>query len=189
MKNFLKQSFISGLIVCLLIGIFWWLIRTVWNLLRPLRDLLFWVFPQKVFGLEVFSVLVTILILGIAVNLIFKRTTVKRFPLIKKITDFFVRIRESSSILAQSDKIWVLIKWKPGVYSLGITTKAKLSAANKATDKNLVAVFLMTTPFIISGIVLLVEPDRLIPLAESKDILPLVVSGGLLGRREREGDE
>jgi len=180
MKNFLKQSFIAGLIIFVLASVFWWIVKMLWRFLVPFKYTTYCFFRRQIPGLEIVFAIIIILLVGIVINIVFKRSRFKNLPKIRKVISFFVRVKESSVILSRTDKIWVLIKWNEDAYSVGITTKAKLDAADKATGKDLVAVFLMSTPFPTSGVTLLINRDRLIPLSNSRGILSLITSGGLL---------
>lgn len=74
----------------------------------------------------------------------------------------------------------VLIQYpRPGVYAVAFQTSEQKGTVYRATDKNLVAVFMPTTPNPTSGFLMYVSPDEIISLDMTvEDAMKLIVSGG-----------
>lgn len=74
----------------------------------------------------------------------------------------------------------VLIQYpRPGLYAVAFQTSSQRGTVQRATNKDLVAVFMPTTPNPTSGFLLYVDPAEVTPLSMNvEEAMKLIVSGG-----------
>jgi uncharacterized membrane protein len=87
--------------------------------------------------------------------------------------------------LADKSKVFkeaVLVQFPhPDAWVLAFITSRKRDAIDKAMGKNMVSVFVPTTPNLTSGYLIFVEESRVKPLdMPSDEALKLIISGGLI---------
>ncbi len=198
MWNEIRKTFLTGILVLapitLTIYIFYLLFRTIDGILGQAVAQFF----VEQFGLEGFKhsipgigflalVLLIFLTGTIARNYIGGKFIavgdyiVKHIPLINRI---YIAIREiSEAILSEKREIFkkaVLIEYpRKGLYSIAFFTQDTKGPVQESLPKDVVSVFLPTTPNPTSGYLLFVPKTKILELDMSvEDALKLVISGG-----------
>lgn len=114
-------------------------------------------------------------IIGIAENL-FQRIPGIRpiYKAVQQIRDVFVN--RGGAVVQRV----VLIEYpQPGVYAVAFQTSSHSASIETAVGKNVLAVFMPTTPNPTSGFLMYVQPQDVIPLDVSvEDAMKLIISGG-----------
>jgi len=89
----------------------------------------------------------------------------KRIPILRTIYSAFVQMTESFSQQSSNKKSVVLVEYpKKGTWAVGFATKENKGEITKKLDKNLVNVFVPTTPNPTSGFLLMYPKEDLIYL-------------------------
>ena len=89
----------------------------------------------------------------------------KRIPILRTIYSAFVQMTESFSQQSSNKKSVVLVEYpKKGTWAVGFATKENRGELNEKTGKNLVNVFVPTTPNPTSGFLLMIPKEDLIYL-------------------------
>jgi len=111
---------------------------------------------------------------------VLKRLPIVRviYPYAKQLTDFFfpadgkkVHFKHAVAVPFPS----------PGVYSIGFVTGDGMKSLNEATRKHLVCVFVPNAPTAISGFVIYVPREEVIPLPLSvEEAMRIVISAGVI---------
>lgn len=115
---------------------------------------------------------------------------VTHIPLINRI---YIAIREiSEAILTEKREVFkkaVLIEYpRKGLYSIAFFTQDTTGPVQKALSKDVISVFVPTTPNPTSGYLLFVPKSNVIELDMSvEDALKLVISGGSIHVRNQRG--
>lgn len=201
----LRSYFIAGLVVILPVILTFMIlqfliIKTNNLVLEPLTNILVQTakpylpdvyFPFAIYIVKfiIFIVLVSVVIaIGLATKLFIIRklfSAIERFflkvPMINKI---YLSIKElSNAFLGQGrimfEKVALVEYPRKGVYSIGFITSNAREEVQHKTKKDMMNVFIPTTPNPTSGVFLLVPSSELIYLDMSvEEALKLVVSGG-----------
>jgi len=191
MTKRLRNYLLTGLIVLFPIYATYYVIVVLFNfidgMLRPLVDRYF---PYHIPGLGALLTLGIVLLTGVLATNIIGRQIIRygenlllRMPVIRNVYVLFKQI---------VDAFWgpgkvtfrqvVLMEFpRPGVYSIGFVTGEGVSEAEYRTGKDLVNVFIITTPNPTTGFLYLVPREELIYLDMSvEEGLKLVISGGII---------
>jgi uncharacterized membrane protein len=98
------------------------------------------------------------------------------YPYAKQLVDFFLAERSF-----EFDTAVAVPYPRKGLYSLGFVTSASFETLRRATGKNLITVFVPSSPMPMTGYSVFVPAEELVPLPISVDeALRTIVSGGVL---------
>jgi len=98
------------------------------------------------------------------------------YPYTKQLVDFFLAERS-----IEFDTVVAVPYPRIGVYSMGFATSSALRTLRAATEKNLVSVFIPSSPMPMTGYTVFVPAEEVVPLPITIDeALRTIVSGGVL---------
>lgn len=111
-------------------------------------------------------------------RLLFNFPVVRRvYPYAKKIVEFLFTnksVQEFKSVVAVPYP-------SPGLYSIGFVTSAGLASLDTATDQDYISVYLPSAPTPMTGYVIYVRREEILPLAVTLDqAMALIISGGAI---------
>jgi uncharacterized membrane protein len=185
----LRSIFLTGLLIFIPISatlyIVYWTFSYIDNLLKPfLQKAIGFYFP----GLSWIFLLALIFALGffgrfaVGNKLIeMVERFMRRIPIVRTI---YAATKEASKaiLVSETEKIKgvVLIEYpRKGIYAIGFTTGAEINEAKLKTGKNLINIFIPTSPNPTSGLVLLVPEEELTYLDLTvEEALKVIISGG-----------
>jgi uncharacterized membrane protein len=192
----IKTYFITGLLVLtplvLTIFLIWKLFIGIDGLLQGfISNMLERVgVPATKYGLGFISVILLILLTGLIARNYFGRKVIKlgenvlsKIPLISRI---YMAIQQiSNAFLSEKREVFkkaVLIEYpRKGIYSIGFFTQDTRGEVQERLDRDVVSVFLPTTPNPTSGFLLFVPKSDVTELDISiEEALKLVISGGAI---------
>ena len=186
----LRRYLIAGIVVSAPIAVTAWVLWNVFSVVdRNTKKVLGEGFDD-IQGVGFVLFFAVIILLGIfATNIIGRRLIsggekiMTRIPLANRIYTAVQQI--STAFLGSSRSIFhkvVLIEYpRNGIYSLGFLTTEGSGELQQKTDKQVVCVFVPTTPNPTSGMLIFVPNDQLIHLdMTTEDGLKLVISGGVV---------
>ncbi len=200
LTRLLRDTFLSGLLVILPAGltayILWLLVRLVGGLVGPevgLSRLLTRAFGRYIPGTEILVTVALVLLVGAITRYwlgskllnLFERTLLA-LPVLSKIywaTRQLSHAMFRREVLPEGQKRrLVLVEFpKEGSYVIGILTSDQLPRLDDALGRPTVAVYIPTAPSPITGYVLFVPKDKIVPLNLTMDEgLSLVLSGGVV---------
>ena len=197
LKSKLKAYFITGLIVALpVIGSVWLLTIVFVNL----TDFIITQIPPHQTQIKYIRIvwrIVALLILGgavLAIGMIARNylggklirlgeAILERIPLFNKVYSTLKQIFQS--IWGDNKKVFrsvVMIEYpRKGIYSLGFVTSEGRGEVQEKTDKEVVNIFLPTTPNPTSGYFLMVPRNEVTPLdMTTEEGIKMIISGGVL---------
>ncbi len=187
-KREIKNTFITGLLIFIPISatlfIIFWVFRYIEDFLEPYLSQSGHYYPGMGW-LLIIAIIFALGILGrftLGNRLIeFTENQLRKIPIIRTI---YIGVKEATKAILVSEterlKGVVLIEYpRKGIYTLGFTTGAIIEEAREITGKNLVNVFVPTSPNPTSGFVILVPEDEIIYLKlKVEDALKVIISGG-----------
>jgi len=196
-QNKLKTYFIAGLLVVGPMGLTVIVVRTgvgwldglLYNALPPaLRpDILL---GHKIPGLGFLVGLLLILLVGVVAANVMGRFFVNlferllyRIPLVKSIYTLFKQVADTT--IGKERKGFrqvVLIEYpRRGIWAIGFVTGVTKGEVQRITEKQVINVFLPTTPNPTSGFYILVPEEELVQLSMTVDeAFKLIISGGMV---------
>jgi uncharacterized membrane protein len=196
-RHKLNHYFFTGLLV--VVPIVLTVVVVVW-LIRFMDRFLIAVLPEAlrpeqlygvpVPGIGIVATLLLILLIGVLVANIFGRSLVTfserlvdRIPLVKSIYTLFKQV--SDTVLNRDRGAFrkvVLIEYpRLGIWAVAFVTGVTKGEVQQVTAKNLVNVFVPTTPNPTSGFYILVPEDEMIELTMSvEEAFKLIISGGMV---------
>ena len=143
--------------------------------------------PYNIPGLEIFiSIILITLIGGLSLSFIGKKmldlfnNVLKRIPILRTIYSALGQMTETFTKSDKGKKNVVLLEYpRKGAWAVGFATKDNRGEINNKTKKNLVNVFVPTTPNPTSGFLLMIPKDELIYLDMSfEEASKFIVSAG-----------
>ena len=143
--------------------------------------------PYNIPGLEIFiSIILITLIGGLSLSFIGKKmldlfnNVLKRIPILRTIYSALGQMTETFTKSDKGKKNVVLLEYpRKGAWAVGFATKDNRGEINNKTKKNLVNVFVPTTPNPTSGFLLMIPKDELIYLDLSfEEASKFIVSAG-----------
>lgn len=197
MLRFLRRHFLTGLVVLaptVVTGyLVWWGFTTIDNLIEPFQIR----YPIiDVPGIGFVIVLIIITLTGfLAGNLIGRRviglaeSLMKRLPLIRRV---YSAVKEVSEVLiTEKNNAFqrvVLIRYPHrDAFAMAFVTKERLGYFDERVGKEMVSVFIPTTPNPTSGFLLMLPKRDVIDLDISiEDAMKMVISGGAFTPRSLE---
>ena len=169
----LRNNFIAGVVVLIPIGITLYLTVFIINIssklipkeINPNHYL-----PYNIPGLEILIAVLLITIIGwISLSFIGKRlfnffeTILNKIPIIRTIYSAVEQLIETFTSSKSDKKTVVLVEYpRKGVYAVGFATKENTGEIRKKADKDLLNVFVPTTPNPTSGFLLMFPKDEVI---------------------------
>lgn len=208
--NHLKQNFIAGLLVILPFGLtafilyklIKWIIKifskTPAMILDPLSGLPDYVFNLITFSVGIFTTLIIVLVIGgIARNylgsklVVFGEGIISRIPFARTIYIAIKQIIETLFFTADMKnlkRVAVVEYPRKGIRSIAfITGTTPPSQHHNTTDRELVSLFIPTTPNPTSGYYIMVPPEDVSELDISvEDAFRLIVSAGLSTKKSND---
>ena len=186
----LRNYFITGIVVLVPIGITLYLTKFIVSIssglipsnINPNSYL-----PYSIPGLEIFlSVIFITLIGGLSLSFIGKKVLqfvndlFKRIPILRTIYSAIGQMTETFAPKKNNKKSVVLIEYpRKGSWAVGFVTKENKGEISKKTNKNLVNVFVPTTPNPTSGFLLMFPKDEIIYLDMTfEEASKFIVSAG-----------
>ena len=186
----LRNAFIAGIVVLVPIGFTLYLTlflikissKLIPNEINPNNYL-----PFSIPGLEILlSVIFITIVGGISLSFFGKKILslindlFKRIPILRTIYSAIGQMTESFTNKSDNKKSVVLIEYpKKGSWAVGFATKENKGEISKKTSKELINVFVPTTPNPTSGFLLMFPKDEVIYLDMSfEDASKFIVSAG-----------
>ena len=189
-SNKLRNYFFTGILVLIPIGITLYLTKFLIEIssklipeeINPNNYL-----PFSIPGLEiVISILLITFIGGLSLSFIGKKILhlindlFKRIPILRTIYSAILQMTESFVNKGDAKKSVVLVEYpRKGSWAVGFATKKNTGEISKKTQKNLINVFVPTTPNPTSGFLLMFPEDEVIYLDMSfEEASKFIVSAG-----------
>ena len=186
----LRNYFFTGVVVLIPIGITLYLTKFIIQFsskiipeeINPNNYL-----PFSIPGLEILlSIIIITLVGGLSFSFIGKKILqlindlFKRIPFLRTIYSAIVQMTESFTNKEDSKKSVVLVEYpRKGSWAVGFATKKNKTEISKKTNKELINVFLPTTPNPTSGFLLMFPEDEVIYLDMSfEEASKFIVSAG-----------
>ena len=186
----LRNYFFTGIVVLVPIGITLYLTKFIIQVssklipgeINPNNYL-----PFSIPGLEiVLSIIIITLIGGLSLSFIGKKILqlvndlLKKIPILRTIYSAIGQMTETLTLKKKSKKSVVLIEYpRKGSWAVGFVTKENKGEISKKTNKNLVNVFVPTTPNPTSGFLLMFPKDEVIYLNMTfEEASKFIVSAG-----------
>jgi uncharacterized membrane protein len=188
LKREIKNTFITGLLIFIPISatlfVIFWVFRYIEEFLQPYLTQSGHYYP----GMGWLLIIAIIFFLGLLGRFTlgnriieFTENQLRKIPIIRTI---YIGVKEATKaiLVSETEKLKgvVLIQYpRKGIYTLGFTTGAIIEEAREVTGKNLINVFVPTSPNPTSGFVILVPEEELIYLKlRVEDALKVIISGG-----------
>jgi uncharacterized membrane protein len=200
LRTSLKNYFLTGLLVILPVFI---TLYVIWSLIRGMDAILKYI-PAKYLpetylhiyipGLGLILVIILVFVVGLLTRNFVGRKIVQlgenivdRIPLVRVLYAGVKQLLETL-FLQRTDafKRVALIEYpRRGAYVIGFITGESKGEIQNKTDKNMINVFVPTTPNPTSGFYILIPEDELIILNMSvEDAFKLIISGGIVSPNE-----
>jgi uncharacterized membrane protein len=186
----LRNYFITGIVVLIPIGFTLYLTKFIIGIssniipqnINPNSYL-----PYAIPGIEILiSIIFITLVGGLSLSFLGKRVLkfiddlFKKIPFLRTIYSAILQMTESFSSKDNNKKSVVLVEYpRKGVWAVGFATKENKGQMSKKTNKNLINVFVPTTPNPTSGFLLMFPVDEVIHLDMSfEEASKFIVSAG-----------
>lgn len=202
LRTIIKNYFLTGLLVILpifvTVYVIWFLIRVMDVVLKyiPPKYLPETYLPFQIPGLGLILVIILIFAVGLLTrNLAGRRVVhiwenmVNRIPLVRIIYLGVKQLLEAFFIQKnQAFKRVALLEYpRRGVYVIGFITGESKGEVQSKTNKNMINVFVPTTPNPTSGFYIIIPEDELIILNMTvEDAFKLIISGGIFSPPEQK---
>lgn len=202
--RWLRDSFISGLLVVLPLGLTLYVLWLLYRLLRgalgpntPFAQLLTRTFGRYIPGTEVVITVLVVVVIGVAARNWLGRTLlasleklVLSLPVVRRL---YWASRQLSRALLRRDLTQggpgrlVLMEYpREGYYVMGVLTNDDVGSFGEVFEEPCVSVYIPTAPNPLSGWVFFVPKERVIPVDMTVDEgLTLVLSGGVVAPEGR----
>ena len=186
----IRNYFIAGIVVLIPIGITIYVtifLVSISSKILPKEINPNHYLPYNIPGLEIFiSIILITLIGGLSLSFIGKRmldlfnNVLKRIPILRTIYSALGQMTETFTKSDKGKKNVVLLEYpRKGAWAVGFATKDNRGEINNKTKKNLVNVFVPTTPNPTSGFLLMIPKDELIYLDMTfEEASKFIVSAG-----------
>ena len=186
----LRNYFITGIVVLIPIGFTLYLTKFIIGIssnmipqnINPNNYL-----PYAIPGIEILiSIILITIVGGLSLSFLGKRVLkfiddlFKKIPFLRTIYSAILQMTESFSSKDNNKKSVVLVEYpRKGVWAVGFATKESKGQMSKKTNKNLINVFVPTTPNPTSGFLLMFPVDEVIHLDMSfEEASKFIVSAG-----------
>ena len=186
----IRNYFIAGIVVLIPIGITIYvtiILVSISSKILPKEINPNHYLPYNIPGLEIFiSIILITLIGGLSLSFIGKKmldlfnNVLKRIPILRTIYSALGQMTETFTKSDKGKKNVVLLEYpRKGAWAVGFATKDNRGEINNKTKKNLVNVFVPTTPNPTSGFLLMIPKDELIYLDMTfEEASKFIVSAG-----------
>ena len=186
----IRNYFIAGIVVLIPIGITIYVtifLVSISSKILPKEINPNHYLPYNIPGLEIFiSIILITLIGGLSLSFIGKKmldlfnNVLKRIPILRTIYSALGQMTETFTKSDKGKKNVVLLEYpRKGAWAVGFATKENSGEINNKIKKNLVNVFVPTTPNPTSGFLLMIPKDELIYLDMSfEEASKFIVSAG-----------
>ena len=186
----IRNYFIAGIVVLIPIGITIYVtifLVSISSKILPKEINPNHYLPYNIPGLEIFiSIILITLIGGLSLSFIGKKmldlfnNVLKRIPILRTIYSALGQMTETFTKSDKGKKNVVLVEYpRKGSWAVGFATKENTGEINNKTKKNLVNVFVPTTPNPTSGFLLMIPKDELIYLDMTfEEASKFIVSAG-----------
>ena len=188
--NKLRNYFFTGVVVLIPIGITLYLTKFIIQVssnlipkeINPNHYL-----PFSIPGIEILlSIFIITLIGGLSLSFLGKKILqliddlFKRIPFLRTIYSAIVQMTESFANKSNDKKSVVLVEYpRKGSWAVGFATKKNKTEISKKTGKNLINVFMPTTPNPTSGFLLMFPEDEVVYLDMTfEEASKFIVSAG-----------
>jgi len=190
-KDIVRRQFLSGVLVVVPLILTYVVLRFLFTAIDGiLSPILLKAFGYTIPGLGIITTVLIILLTGFFVRSLVGRTVYKygdkilaRTPLIRIVYLAAKQVIQALTIPhSKTFKEVVLVEHpRRGLYALGFATTKIKSARESEGESNLVGVFIASTPTPISGFLVFVPQDDMIPLDMTvEEAIKLLVSGGIV---------
>ena len=186
----LRNYFITGIVVLIPIGFTLYLTKFIIGIssniipqnINPNNYL-----PYAIPGIEILiSIILITFVGGLSLSFLGKRVLkfiddlFKKIPFLRTIYSAILQMTETFSSKDNNKKSVVLVEYpRKGVWAVGFATKENKGQMSKKTNKNLINVFVPTTPNPTSGFLLMFPVDEVIHLDMSfEEASKFIVSAG-----------
>ena len=188
----IRNYFIAGIVVLIPIGITIYVtifLVSISSKILPKEINPNHYLPYNIPGLEIFiSIILITLIGGLSLSFIGKKmldlfnNVLKRIPILRTIYSALGQMTETFTKSDKGKKNVVLLEYpRKGSWAVGFATKKNTGEITKKTQKNLINVFVPTTPNPTSGLILMVPKQDVIELDMGvEDALKMVISLGVV---------
>ena len=145
--------------------------------------------PYDIIGLEIIISIIIITLIGwLSLSFIGKRfllmfeSLLKKIPILRTIYSSIVQLTETFSQSKEAKKNVVLVEYpRKGSWAVGFATKENTGEISKKTNKQLINVFVPTTPNPTSGFLLMFPKDEVIYLDLTfEEASSFIVSAGTI---------
>ena len=186
----LRNYFIAGIVVLIPIGITLYLTLFLINIsskILPKEINPNYYLPYDIPGLEILISLIIITLIGwISLSFLGKRllslfnNILKKIPILRTIYSAIVQMTETFTKSDNSNKNVVLVEYpRKGIWAVGFATKKNSTEMSTKTKKELINVFVPTTPNPTSGFLLMVPKEDIIYLdLNFEEASKFIVSAG-----------
>jgi|Deesub1362A_J573_1020465.scaffolds.fasta_scaffold00057_106 uncharacterized membrane protein len=120
----------------------------------------------------------------------FLETTLLRIPVVSTI---YYAVREASALVLKQEergyKAVVLVEYpRKGSYVIGFSTSSTIEEIQKKTEKEVINVYVPTTPNPTSGFLLMLPKEDIVPLDMTiEEAFKIIMSGGLTKQKDYGG--
>jgi len=190
LTSILRNYFITGIVVLIPIGFTLYLTKFIIGIsskiipqnINPNNYL-----PYAIPGIEILiSIFFITIVGGLSLSFLGKRVLkliddlFKKIPFLRTIYSAILQMTETFSSKDNNKKSVVLVEYpRKGVWAVGFATKENKGQMSKKTNKNLINVFVPTTPNPTSGFLLMFPVDEVIHLDMSfEEASKFIVSAG-----------
>ena len=196
--NKLRNYFFTGVVVLIPIGITLYLTKFIIQIssniipkeINPNHYL-----PFSIPGIEILlSIFLITIIGGLSLSFLGKKILqliddlFKRIPFLRTIYSAIVQMTDSFANKNNDKKSVVLVEYpRKGSWAVGFATKKNRTEISKKTGKNLINVFMPTTPNPTSGFMIFARKDHTKETELSvEEALKIIISGGMLAPNNNE---
>lgn len=186
----IRRIFLYGLVVSLPALITVYVLVFTFNIIDSVLGGFFQLFGRAIPGLGFLVTITLIFIVGLGATNVFGSKLIKlvevafaRLPLVKPIYTAIQQIITAFSAQRKNvfESVAMLEYPRKGIYALGFVTGSGAGEVQEKTARDVLAVFLPTTPNPTSGFLLLVPREDVVPLDMTvEEGLKLIISGGVV---------
>jgi len=203
-----RKYFLTGIAVILPVMLTVLVFQYLWNLadlifVNPLYQALPFDIDKRlavvlIKTLIVFVVIAIVFLVGFATNILVVKQFFKigegileRVPMVNRVYGVLKDISSTIFVQGKQRELFrsaILIEYpRKGLYSIAFITKASHPVLSKMSGKDLVSVFLPTTPNPTSGVLLFLPREELLELPLTiEEAIKLVISAGTLTGKEKQ---
>lgn len=198
LKIKIRTYFATGILIAIPLFATLWFVHFLLNILNgflkvPTSFLIKYNIPYIKIIIPIIGLIIIFLVItGIGIlttNIIGRKliklgeTTLSKLPIINVVYNSVKQFMEAIFLLRRSSftKV-VLVEYpKKGIYSVGFVASDQKSSIHNTVNKDLINIFIPTTPNPTSGMLVMIPKDETIPLNISvEDGLKFIISGGII---------